>query len=396
MLETFSNSIKQFTIQKKKLSLNFFQMSKPTPEALNLVKSLMELPENNLCADCQHKVAKWASSTLGVFICIDCSGIHRNLGTHITFVRSCTLDSWTPDQARVMKRVGNKIANEYWESRLPPDFIRPSSTDRVNMEAFIRAKYVQKLWAAPGEPPHLRTNFRPSGVSSGQKPSVSMYNGYFQHNPMSGNQLVFGVNQPKKKMSISRSTDSFDYNRKPASGPSMDLADFMNMMNNSGNQNDESSEKNDTFQSQSVGLEHVSSSPLAIQDPIPEGPKKNNVESTDSAPKLVPAKSEIPKAPSSDLPPNNDNNAPPAKPVASTPSFPLTGSTAHDIMMAAQNEPKNKLPKFAKRKGVARFAKRPTNDAVFDQMLQMSENTNRPESAPVHMLLPNAEKELTV
>ena len=370
-------------------------MSKPTPEALNLVKNLMELPDNNLCADCQHKVAKWASSTLGVFICIDCSGIHRNLGTHITFVRSCTLDSWTPEQARVMKRVGNKIANEYWEARLPPDFIRPSSTDRVNMEAFIRAKYVQKLWAAPGEPPHLRTNFRPSGgISSGQKPSINMYNGYFQHNPTSGNQLVFGANQPKK-MSISRSTDNLDFGRKPqARQSSMELSDFMNMMNNSGNQNNSQNDETDgnkdnASQSSAAEFVHVSSSPLVCQELSP------------AAQTNEPAKPPPVQAPALELKPSKsvnvpapEHNIPLPKPNQSTPTLPLTGSTAHDIMMAAQNAPKNKIPKFAKKKGAARFMKRPSNDAVFDQMLQMSENANRPESAPVHML-PTAGTEIT-
>lgn len=369
-------------------------MSKPTPEALNLVKNLMELPENNMCADCQHKVAKWASSTLGVFICIDCSGIHRNLGTHITFVRSCTLDSWTPDQARVMKRVGNKVANEYWEARLPPDFIRPSSTDRVNMEAFIRAKYVQKLWAAQGEPPHLRTNYRPSGgVSTGQKPSISMYNGYFQHNPTAGNQYVFGANQPRKMMSVSRSIDNLEFGRKPqAKQSSMELSDFMNIMN-SGNQSNTQSNEADVNKNeapQSPELAHVSSSPLAIQNPSPiaevKEPENPAAPQPEPKPELKPAKS-------AEMPPQ-ERNIPLPKPAQSQQTYPLTGSTAHDIMMAAQNAPKNKLPKFAKKKGVARFVKRPSNDAVFDQMLQMSENANRPESAPVHML-PTAETEIT-
>ena len=129
--------------------------NRPSPEAAQLVKQLMQIPENSICADCQKKAAKWASSTLGVFICIDCSGIHRSMGTHVSFVRSCTLDSWTPDQARLMRRVGNKKGNAFWEARLPLNFTRPLSSDRLHMEQFIRAKYIEKRWAAPGDPPSV-------------------------------------------------------------------------------------------------------------------------------------------------------------------------------------------------------------------------------------------------
>ncbi|KAH0795130.1 ARF GAP-like zinc finger-containing protein [Histomonas meleagridis] len=117
--------------------------------------SLLKLPENYLCADCKKHRPKWASCNLGIFICLECSGIHRSLGTHISFVRSCNLDSWEPEQEMRMKYIGNQKANDYWEYNLPPDFQRPDPNDRSSMERFIRDKYVNKKWINPSIPgPH--------------------------------------------------------------------------------------------------------------------------------------------------------------------------------------------------------------------------------------------------
>jgi stromal membrane-associated protein len=67
------------------------------PQIVKLQKVLKK-PENKYCADCERPNPSWASTTLGVFVCIKCSGYHRELGTHITKVKSCDLDKWTEEQ----------------------------------------------------------------------------------------------------------------------------------------------------------------------------------------------------------------------------------------------------------------------------------------------------------
>nr|DAD32787.1 TPA_asm: hypothetical protein HUJ06_011638 [Nelumbo nucifera] len=107
-----------------------------------ILEGLLKLPENRHCADCKSKGPRWASVNLGIFICIQCSGIHRSLGVHISKVRSATLDTWLPEQVTFMKSMSNEKSNSYWEAELPPDY------DRSDIESFIRAKYDEKRWVS--------------------------------------------------------------------------------------------------------------------------------------------------------------------------------------------------------------------------------------------------------
>ena len=63
--------------------------------------SFMNAPGNDKCADCDGENPNWASINLGIMLCIECSGIHRSLGVHISKVRSVTLDDWDPDLQKV-------------------------------------------------------------------------------------------------------------------------------------------------------------------------------------------------------------------------------------------------------------------------------------------------------
>jgi len=71
--------------------------------------------ENNKCIDCEKKSPKWASVYLGLFLCIDCAGKHREYGVQISFVRSMTLDAWSQRQMTFLEQGGNPKALEYFK-----------------------------------------------------------------------------------------------------------------------------------------------------------------------------------------------------------------------------------------------------------------------------------------
>ncbi|XP_043365777.1 arf-GAP with GTPase, ANK repeat and PH domain-containing protein 3 isoform X2 [Dermochelys coriacea] len=103
---------------------------------------------NSFCVDCDAPNPDWASLNLGSLMCIECSGIHRNLGTHLSRVRSLDLDDWPGELIMVMTAIGNALANAVWEGAVE-GYQKPGPENtREEKERWIRAKYEQKLFLA--------------------------------------------------------------------------------------------------------------------------------------------------------------------------------------------------------------------------------------------------------
>lgn len=119
---------------------------------------LMKKPENMICSDCPERQPRWASLIvpppgsppgslpIGAFCCLECSGSHRRLGVHISFVRSVNLDSWKEKEVLAMENGGNAKVNAIFEAHLS----RSGSDKPTNQasgptrERFIRDKYERR------------------------------------------------------------------------------------------------------------------------------------------------------------------------------------------------------------------------------------------------------------
>ncbi|KAM4751375.1 arf-GAP with dual PH domain-containing protein 1-like isoform 2-T2 [Anableps anableps] len=109
-----------------------------------ILLDLVQQPGNNRCADCAAPEPDWASYTLGVFVCLNCTGMHRNLST-VSKMKSIRLDYWEDSLVQFMQERGNSAARAFFEKCVPAFYYRPQHNDCIVLkEQWIRAKYERR------------------------------------------------------------------------------------------------------------------------------------------------------------------------------------------------------------------------------------------------------------
>ncbi|XP_049455228.1 arf-GAP with SH3 domain, ANK repeat and PH domain-containing protein 1a isoform X1 [Epinephelus fuscoguttatus] len=111
----------------------------------SIIDEVLRSPGNDICCDCGASDPRWISTNLGVLTCIECSGIHREMGVHVSRIQSLELDKLGTSELLLARNVGNCSFNDIMEAGLSSLSLKPTaSSDMMVRKEFINAKYIDR------------------------------------------------------------------------------------------------------------------------------------------------------------------------------------------------------------------------------------------------------------
>lgn len=124
-----------------------------------IVRGLLKLPPNRRCINCDGLGPQYVCTSFWTFICISCSGIHREF-THR--VKSVSMSKFTRQEVEALQKGGNQRGRESFLKDFDAQQMRlPDSSNIDSLREFIKAVYVERRYSGvrfSERPPRDRQN----------------------------------------------------------------------------------------------------------------------------------------------------------------------------------------------------------------------------------------------
>ncbi|XP_056852610.1 uncharacterized protein LOC130501807 isoform X2 [Raphanus sativus] len=121
-------------------------MGKEDERTEKAIRSLLKLPENRRCINCNSLGPQYVCSTFWTFVCINCSGIHREF-THR--VKSISMAKFTAEEVSALRAGGNERARQIyfkeWDTKRDA---YPDASNIFKLRDFIKSVYVDKRYSS--------------------------------------------------------------------------------------------------------------------------------------------------------------------------------------------------------------------------------------------------------
>ncbi|RQM24899.1 hypothetical protein B5M09_000060 [Aphanomyces astaci] len=114
----------------------------------NFFHAQRSVAANKMCFDCERRSPMWATVSFGTFMCLDCSGYHRRMGVHVSFVRSTDMDEWTEEQLLLMQLGGNSEARKFFKQHGVSDMMNIDEKYKSKAATLYKAQLSKKVQAA--------------------------------------------------------------------------------------------------------------------------------------------------------------------------------------------------------------------------------------------------------
>ncbi|WVZ56758.1 hypothetical protein U9M48_007246 [Paspalum notatum var. saurae] len=110
-----------------------------------IVRGLLKLPPNRRCVNCNGLGPQYVCTSFWTFVCVSCSGIHREF-THR--VKSVSMSTFSTQEVEALQKGGNQRAKESFLKDFDMQKMKlPDSSNIGSLREFIKAVYVERRYA---------------------------------------------------------------------------------------------------------------------------------------------------------------------------------------------------------------------------------------------------------